>query len=217
MLLSICYRDTKNEIFEIDHEQHDLPVLRSFTMPKEAVHTSGLCLQGGVLWAVDYISNEIYAMDPEISLSSGKAELIQRFPTGLKRTGSLACVQLDGKSYFAVSEFIHSGRTYLLDSKALVDTASFKKSLRYSYKNGYFNQGLSFHQGHLYESNNNLGWDTIFQIDLKKAIAADDYRAGIIRAIRAPGPALEEMAFTPSGEAWITDEITFAIYKTRLD
>jgi len=84
-------------------------------MPPEAVHTSGLTWDGDYLWAIDYVSHKIYKIDYEKSLSSGEAVVLERVDTGLNGSGSIAFFRYKGEKYLAVTDFMNSGYTYLVE------------------------------------------------------------------------------------------------------
>jgi len=213
MFASSC-RDTLSRIYEIDPT--NIVVLRAFDMPAEAVHTSGLSWDGSTLWAVDYISNKAYRIDLEPSLASGRAVVSGSFDTGLGGTSACAMVEWEGKSLLAISDFMRTGRTYLVRPEEALAAGNGLAAVEFSYENEGFSQGLEFAEGSLFETENKFRSAVVNRLDLARLKETGSARASIVKQYPAPDRGVEDLVLG-DGYMWTSDEHVFRIFRGRLE
>lgn len=199
-------------------------------MPAGAVHPGGLTVVDDRLWALDYVSTHLYAIDPDASLSRGRVVLDEYHPTGLPASSALASLTVDGARYLAVSDFLWrmqttpprpdgTARTYVVPYDRVPDlgTSTVPELAVLSYDNGGFSQGLVWDGEHLLEARNNVGIDRVEVLDVADAIRQRNPSLVERRAsLHAPGPMVEDLA-TDGQRLWTTDEGTFNLYERALD
>ena len=210
------HNDTKSAMYLVDTAT--MTIQASAEMPPEAVHTSGLGWDGQTLWAVDYKSLQLYALDLEATFDQGQAAVTGSWPTGLEGASALTVVELDGVIYLAISDFMRTARTYLIQrdrvsqldpDHPLPDLASV------SYRNGTFSQGLTWDGRYLYETVNNRGVDRIEVYDIATALRAQDSNQVLrVGSFEAPGRAGEDLA-TDGQRLWTSDEASYRWYVLR--
>lgn len=215
LIYSESWDDLSNRIFVMAIQQDGLTEKASFDMPVEAVHTSGLSIVGNTLWAVDFISNYLYAINLESSIQQRVALSELTVPTGLDRSGSLARFKYKGKQVVAVTEFWESATTYIANIDELTEETTLISKAHCKFSNAGFNQGIKFHNGHLFESHNVLGVDIIYVIDVEKACATGNYKDGLVMSFNAPDVMVEDLAIR-DGIIYSSDEHTFKFYRAEL-
>lgn len=189
-LLFSAYRKAPpvSRVWKIDPE--DLSLRDWFDMPPEATHTSGLAYDStrGVLWAADYDSDKIYAIDADSSFAIRSAVTIGEFPMGVENVSACCFVTFHDTVRLVVSTWESPGRTYVLDEQASLDKG--EAVVLGSYRNAGYSQGLAFDGQHLWESSN---W-TLAQYNLEEAVQEGSYSAGLVSYW--PEPLLvEDLAF----------------------
>lgn len=202
--------NTKSIVYRIDGQS--MEVLQEFDMPPEAVHTSGLAFDGQHLWAVDYISNQCYELDQAASFISGNAVVTRRFATGLKGTSACCFVFYQGELLLAISDFMHTRRTYLVRHQQAAEAGDMKNAVVVSYENEGFSQGLAWDGEYLYESENKLGRDVVNKMDLALLLKTGKARAATVVQFNGPANGIEDMAIL-GDLLYTSDETTFQFYK----
>ncbi|MDR1109494.1 MAG: hypothetical protein LBP92_02065 [Deltaproteobacteria bacterium] len=213
LILSVSVNNKENVIYGLSLSDDSYVIDSMFVMPYEAVHTSGLAWDGQVLWAIDYMSDAIYRIDLEKSFETGRAAVTGRVATGLSGSSSITFCRINGKSYLAVSDFMNSGYTYLVEADKILTPTPVEDKAAHKYKNRFFSQGLMWDGTYLYEANGDLGHDTIYQIDLQNALHSKDMKSSVVRKYRAPSRMVEDLA-TNGSLVWTTDEETLQIYQS---
>jgi len=176
-------------------DRDTLAVTGVAAMPPEATHPGGLAWDGATLWAVDYNSNRLYALDAERTFAAGSAVVRESYPTGLSRTSALAYLEVEGSRFLAISDFGPFARTYVirLEHVAQLATRSLADVATLAYANGGFSQGLASDGHHLYEALNCIGRDEIRVLDLATAIRLRDPElVQVVARIAAPADDVEE-------------------------
>ena len=207
------WKNARSRVYRI--EPAGMQVKGYFDMPDEAVHTSGLAWDGRHLWAVDFVSNRVYALDPEASLAAGRASVVHSFSSTLAGTSACCVVPWDGKQLLAISDFRRSRKTLFVDAERAAATGSAAGCVVLEYENEGFSQGLECFGGFLFESENKLGKNVINKIDLAVLRATRRARTATIMQYEGPSWGIEDLAW--DGEhLWTSDETTFRFYKARL-
>ena len=213
LFLAISQNDKKTIIQKIVIDNKSYTISSEFEMPSLAVHTSGLAWDDNHLWAVDYVSKMIYKIDIDASEKKGKAVILGQYNTGSEGAGSIAIIRFKGVKSIAVTDFMNTGRTYIIP---ITEISNINKSKEIkSYKNAFFNQGIKYYKNYLIESHNALGRDIIYAINPEKAIDNDDYKSGIAFSFNAPNNMVEDVAFH-DGYIFTSDESTYQIYYAKL-
>ncbi len=206
LLFANTWKNKKSRVYHL--ETDSLSILSYFDMPKEAVHTSGLCIIDGFLWGVDYKSNRAYKIDYKQSFADKKCALVGSFDTGLKGTSACCAVHYKGQSLLAISDFMRTRKVIFVDPEKCLKAGSTGNNVLYFYKNQGFSQGLEWDGTYLYESENKLPRAIINKIDLEKVCATHKVKDGLIQQYTLPVKGIEDLAF--DGEKfWSSDEILF--------
>ena len=155
------WKDTASAIYKLDPAT--MEILVEAKLSEEASHTSGLAFDGTHVWAVDYNSNQLYQFDIEKTFDEKKVVILAAYPTGLKGTSAMTFVKWKDRSFFAISDFFHSGKTYLIETHLIpqLQTRSIVELAEFQYHNEWFSQGVTWDGTYLYESINNRGIDRI--------------------------------------------------------
>jgi len=212
LIFANSWKDARSRVYEIDPGSGK--ILRTFDMPPEAVHTSGLAWTGQVLWAVDYKSNRAYCLDLEVSLSSGQAQVQGSFATTL--TGTSACCWLpwQGEEFLVVSDFYRSCRTVFLRPEIALRDGTAAHAIAGHYCNEGFSQGLEVVDGYLLEAENKWGRDVINRLDVARLWETRDARASTVQQFPAPGRGVEDLAWDGQ-RLWTSDEVAFQFFVTN--
>ncbi|TET23922.1 MAG: hypothetical protein E3J71_00630 [Candidatus Stahlbacteria bacterium] len=167
----------------------NLNLLGWFDMPPEATHTSGLAYDStrGVLWAADYDSDKLYAIDADSSFAIHSAVTIGEFPMGVENVSACCFASFHDTLRLVVSTWESSGHTYVLDEQASLDKG--EAVVLGSYKNIGYSQGLAFDGEHLWESGL-----VLTQLNLEQAVEKADYKEGLISYFSEP-PLPEDITF----------------------
>ena len=214
IIFANTWKNTRSRVYQID--PRDMQILASFDMPPEAVHTSGLAWDGRRLWAVDHVANRGYCLDLTASLASGRATVLGWFDTTLRGTSACCLVPWHGKLTLAISDFMHSRRTIVVDHEEALRSGSAKNAILFAYGNEGFSQGLEYAEGFLYEAENKAGTDVINRIDPARLALTRSARKATVRQYAAPGGGVEDLAW--DGRAmWTSDETVFRFFKGRLE
>jgi glutamine cyclotransferase len=214
LIFANCWRDKRSRVYEFDPAT--MQCLRSFDMPPEAVHTSGLAWDGARLWAVDHISNYGYCIDLEGSLASGQAHVVGRFDTTLRGTSACCLLPWEDRQVLAISDFRNSRRTILVRPDEALAAGTAKNAVAFSYRNEGFSQGLEFIEGFLFEAENKRGCDAINQIDLVRLRETGASRAATVWQYAAPNGGVEDLAWD-GRRLWTSDEVQFRFYCGKLE
>jgi len=67
---------------------------------------------------------------------------------------------------------------------------------------------------YLYEANGNIGIDTIYQIDIEKAIESGHFKKGTVNSYFAPNKMVEDLA-NDGCNLWTADEYSFCLYQSK--
>ena len=178
----------------------NLELLDWFDMPAEASHTSGLAYDStrGVLWAADYDSDKLYAIDADSSFATQQAVILGDFPMGVEGVSACCFAPFYDTLRLIVSTYTQTAKTYVVDEQASL--AEDRAVILGSYKNTVSSQGLAFDGQHLWESSN---W-TLAQYNLEEAVQAGSYSAGVVSYW--PEPYLvEDLAFM-NDTLWTSSE-----------
>lgn len=213
LVFSEHWNDTRSVLYLV--EPQGMVVRAQASMPTRAVHTSGLAWDGETLWAVDHASCELFALDLQATFAEGAAQVRRAWPTGLGGPSAMTVLRVDGVVYLAISDFMHSGRTYLVarDRVPELNGLSLPEIAHVSYANGTFSQGLTWDGRHLLEAVNNRGVDRIEVYDVVSAVREGD--GGLVRLLgsfSAPGSAVEDLA-TDGQQLWTSDEKSYRWYR----
>ena len=213
LLLSVHWNDTKTVVYELSTETW-LPV-REFTMPPEAVHTSGLVLDGDTLWGVDYAVDRAYRMDPVASLNTGTAAEVNSFATEISNTSAVTLLEHNGQRLMAISQHTPLATIDLIDYAAALASGSAEDHVIASFRSHPFSQGLTYKDGYLYDACNWLGKNRILKIDAAQAIADGTIKDAVVAIYEAPSKGVEDIIFH---EGWLytSDETSFRLYRTKL-
>ena len=210
-LHSVHHNDIKSTVYQI--RKSDQAIINEFDMPLDATHTSGLAMFEDMLLAVDYASNKIYSIDAGESLQSGVVKVIDEFATGLRGTSAISCFEYNDKFLIAVSDFLNSRKTYILDLENLLETKDFFRSKLAQYNNGWFSQGVAFVDGYIYESRNSTFGNSY--IECRKISDIIDGNKINVSKVRTPLKGIEDLDF--DGEYWwVSDEKSYKFYKITI-
>jgi len=208
------WKNRRSRVYEID--PNTMEILRSFDMPNRAVHASGLAWDKKHLWAVDHISNRAYCIDLQASLASSKIKLIGEFDTTFQGTSACCIVELDGRTYLAISDFMHTKKTIFVRPEEAITAGTAAEAIEFSYRNEGFSQGLEFARGFLWESENKIGIDVINKMSLTKLRETGDARKATIAQYNAPSKGVEDLAWD-GRYMWTSDESLFRFFRTNLE
>lgn len=214
LIFANTWKDARSRVYEF--EPASMQVQRTFDMPAEAVHTSGLAWDGERLWAVDHRSNLAYLLDLEGSLDSGVAHVLGRFDTTLKGTSACCIVPWNGRRCLAISDFMRSRRTILVRMEEALTSGTAEGHIEFTYRNDGLSQGLEYFDGYLYEAENKWGVDVINQISLDQLRLTPDARRATVRQYPAPSRGVEDLAWD-GASLWTSDESVFRFFQGRLD
>ena len=213
LIFANTWKNTKSRVYQYDPQTMD--VLRTFDMPPEAVHTSGLAWDGVHLWAVDYKSNRCYCIDCEASLAAGQVQVVGSFDTTLRGTSACCLVPWGQESRLLISDFMRTKRTYFVDHRRALERGTARGAIDFSYRNGGFSQGLEYFHGFLWESENRKGIDVVNQIDMTRLLETADFRQATILQYNAPHAGVEDLAWD-GRRLWTSDEVDFHFYHVEL-
>lgn len=216
------YNGEKSVLYRVDPE--DGRIKASVNMPTEAKHTSGLAWDNEYLWAVDHECNKLYKIDVAATFEENDIEIVEEMDTGLRASSGLTLMEIDGKDYAAVSDFLWtietdpplplgSSKTYIAPTEDLWDGDSFKDVSKVSYANGGYSQGLTWDGKYLYESLNNVGTNRVELLDVSEAVKNSDSDAvECVGSFEGPSYFIEDID-TDGESMWTTDEVTYNLYR----
>jgi hypothetical protein len=185
-------------------------------MPSEARHTSGLCRDGGDVWAVDYRSNLLYLLDIEGSLAAGA--VIVRASWRLPTDGSSACAVASGPAgpILLVSDFARTQETALYDLATIRGAPEGSVAAPVGqYRNCGLSQGLAAAGAFVFEACNRAGGDIIVAYDLASLFLAAGTAPHRAWVLRAPASAVEDLA-VDGAVLYASDESTNHLYRADL-
>jgi len=214
LLFANSWKDTHSRVYEFDPAT--MQELRTFDMPAEAVHTSGLAWDGEWLWAVDHKSNLAYCIDREASFAAGQAQIVGKFSTGFLGTSACCLVPIDGEICLAISDYLRTHSTIVVRHRAALIDGSASAHIVFRYRNEGCSQGLEFAEGYLWESENKLGRDVINQLDVDRLRQTGQARRSTIAQFSAPGAGIEDIAFDGL-RMWTSDDLSFRFFSARLE
>lgn len=213
LFLSESENNNKNFIYKLKVKNDTYKVISKFVLPPDAVHTSGLTWDGNFLWCLDYISKKLYKIDLKKSLTEGVAFVVDSYATGLEGPSANTYFRLNNMEYMAISDFMNSSRTYILEHGDYAKEIPLYKQALFSIKNKGFSQGLVWGGRYLLESTNLIGKDAIYQLDLCKLFQTKNFNLSISKIIIAPNNMVEDLAIDSKGELFTADEGDYSIYK----
>lgn len=213
LIFANSWDDIKSRVYEIDPET--MKIGRTFDMPDEAVHTSGLAWDGSLLWAVDYISNRGYAIELEESLASGRAKVSGSFDTTLGGTSACALLPWEGETVLAISDFMRTRETVFVRHRRAVESGSAREHIVFRYRNEGWSQGLEYADGFLYESENKWGRNVINKMSIDLLKGTRNARSAIVKQFTAPANGVEDLAWDGS-TLWTSDETVFRFFRGEL-
>jgi len=213
LIFANSWDDTNSRVYEIDPET--MSIGRTFDMPPEAVHTSGLAWDGAFLWAVDYISNRGYAIHLEESLSTGRAKLAGSFDTTLGGTSACCLLPWEGETVLAISDFMRTRETVFVRHREAVKSGSAEGHIVFRYRNEGWSQGLEYLDGFLYESENKWGQNVLNKMDLDVLKRTRSARSATVKQYAAPAGGVEDLAWD-GAFIWTSDETVFRFFRGEL-
>lgn len=147
-----------------------------FDMPPDAKHTSGLAYDSvtDILWASDFKSNMVYAIDYHNSYETHSADIIGKFSINEDSLSACCFAPYGDTSRLLVSTWGVNQYTYIVDEKTSLATG--QPRILGRYRNAGSSQGLDFDGKYVWESGN----ASLVKFDLEKAVAFEDYRAGFV-------------------------------------
>jgi hypothetical protein len=209
--VSLNYRPSM--VFRISRETH--AIRGSFEMPRAATHTSGLAWDGQCIWAVDFSARRCYEVDAARSFSTGVAQIVATFDTGLDGTSACCFVTFNGAQVLAISQFRKDRQTVFVNHQEAINDGSAQRHKVFSYRNGGFSQGLEFDGKYLYESENRAGRSIINKIDLGLLTSTKDSFLSTVAQLDAPGWGVEDLAWDGQ-RLWTADEFSFRLYNSLI-
>jgi glutamine cyclotransferase len=213
LIFANTWKDEKSRVYELDPET--MRMGRTFDMPPEAVHTSGLAWDGQFLWAVDYRSNQAYQLDLERSFAEEKARVVGQFATSLRGTSACCFVPWNGRTCLAISDFMRTRRTILVRVEEALRKGTAAGCIEFSYRNEGLSQGLEYIDDCLYEAENKWGVDVVNQLSLDKLRETRSAFRSTIRQFAAPARGVEDLAWD-GRTLWTSDESVFRFFQCRL-
>jgi len=211
-LLSVHHNDTKSTIYQVN--KIDQQIMSEFDMPPDATHTSGITIVDSTLIAVDYNSNKIYFIDLYKSLNEKKVKLESAINTDLGGTSAITSFTWNQTKYIAVSDFLNSRKTYILDYNELLENQNFSKSKISQYNNGWFSQGIAFNDGYIFESRNStFGNGYIECRRIEDILNGNQVK---VSKVRTSLKGIEDIDYDGT-HWWTTDELTFRYYKMEIE
>jgi hypothetical protein len=211
-LLSMHHDDKKTGVYLIDSKTNS--IIKSFDMPLEASHSSGLTLNGNELIVLDYNSNKLYILDLKASLENSEAIVLNSFKTNIKGSSSCCYFEYENTAYLAVSDFMRTKSTYIIDYKKLINTQNYSNSIITKYRNRGLSQGLVYKDGLIFESHNTIFGNSVIDIiPFSRVLSGNTIKKC---HIKTPLKGIEDLDF--SGQyLWTTDEKKLNIYKFKLN
>jgi len=214
ILLSAHRNDHSSVLFRLDEEFSAFHEL--FDFPPEATHTSGIDLHPdhpNLLFAVDYNSDRIYAIDFQVSVKQKKAVVLAAVESGLEGTSACCFVPLPKVGpCLLVSDFRNSCHNvffrYDEQRRSIVPVE------KYRYRNPGFSQGLTWHNGAVFETGNLLLSSYVVMHDLTKALELG--RVVPIRSWTGPAQLIEDVVLL-DGYLYVASEGSHALYKIPID
>ena len=188
----------------------------SFLMPSETRRTRGLCFHDPYLYAVDLDSRQCYELDPQASLRRGQAVILRMFNTGIFGAESCAFVQVQGAEYLALSDYMHTHKTYFVDWNQAFAQGKAADAIRGWYRNAGFPLGLAFDGSRLYEANRSLGANLVFQLDPARAWQTRSLRAAALTSWSSAAGNPTGLAFR-DGSFYTADQKTSHFYSLAAD
>lgn len=214
ILFANTWQDRNSRVYEIDPAT--MEVGRTFDMPAEAVHTSGLAWDGNLLWGVDYRSHRVYAIRLEESLSSGEARLEGSFASTLRGTSACCILPFEEGSCLAISDFMHSRKTIFVRHHEALSAGTAAGHIVFSYANEGFSQGLEYAQGFLWESENKWGRNVINKMDMDRLRETGDARSATVTQYPAPSGGVEDLAWD-GAHLWTSDETEYRFFRGTIE
>lgn len=214
LLLSNHWKDAASHLYVLDPA--DAEVRCDVALPGEARHVAGLTWARGRLWTLDYGEGWLHSFEVEITPPTCALRSAQRFATGLGGASGLTCLAVDGVEYVALSDFMHSERSYVLAIDRLAELeagATVPELAVTSWANGAFSQGLAWDGTFVYDATGARGRDRILVVDVAAAIREGRATTEALGAFPAPADMVEDLAIL-DGALWTSDEATFRVYRS---
>lgn len=222
LAMTTHFEGKRSMLYRLDADTGEIK--NSALMPPVATHTSGLSWDGELLWAVDHACNNLYKLDFEATLNTGKSVIKDRTTTGLSGCSGLTLLENEGNRYAAISDFLWtiettpplpmgSARTYIVPVDRLWTEQSVPTAAVLSYENGGYSQGLTWDGEYLYESLNNIGTNRVEILDIM-GLSEPTIKNNVQRvaSFQAPGYFVEDLA-TDRESLWTSDERQYELYE----
>ena len=146
-----------------------------FDLPEDATHTSGIDFHPenqDLLFAVDYDSDQIYVIDFVKSKKEKAAVVLTKIESRLKGTSACCFVQVPRIGLrLLVTDFSAPAVNVFFAYDA--DRNKLEKEEGLSYRNQGFSQGVTFHDGFVYETGNRLLSSYVVKHNLKESLQHD--------------------------------------------
>lgn len=191
LLFTVHKKDQESRLLVFDmRDSNQLEYLFAVPFPKEATHVSDLSLYGHILYAIDYASHNLYAIDIQDTITKRKMVISNTIQTGLNRSGSIIVFDHKGQKRLAITQFLLNNLIQVFDFNTLEQ--SDKKPLA-SIKSKYFIQGLYRDRNTLLVSSNKSGKDVIFLTDFTRALTSGKLMNRSTIALEGPGRMIEDI------------------------
>jgi hypothetical protein len=216
VLFSVHANDEKSVliVFKKEDNKTKLTYLFEVDFPTEATHTSDLNILDDTLYAMDYASNKIYAINLKKLLEKKELVVESYFYLNMKKTGSFAFVKYEDEVYVLVSQFILTNKLTVFKLEELKNETLEKSKIAFTIKNNRFVQGLYTKYNMLLIATNNFGIDTITIVDIPKMMKSRDVSHATMKTINAPYKMVEDIAIYQN-TILTSDEESFMIYQSQ--
>ena len=214
LILTACNTTSGSAVFQLDDSGSAFHKL--FDLPADATHTSGIAFpasRSDRLFVVDYESDFVYLLDFEASKKAHEACVLAKIESGLRGTSACCVVDIDNVGpRLVVTDFMNSGRNICFAFDLAKNTI--RRDPQFSYQNYGFSQGITVHQGYVYETGNRL-LGIAYVVRYRLADALDRDRIRPLQTWKGPGRRIEDIAVL-NGYAYVTDEESKRLYRSRL-
>ena len=191
LLISGHFENLRSVVYEIDPA--DGTILRSFDMPAEATHTSGIWWDGEFLWACDYNADKVFKLNLEESLETETASVVGSFESTLQGTSAVCIAEYEGERVLVLSDFAATASTYLIDFEGAIEDGTAEGHILGSYANGGASQGLLYVEDFLYECDNQV--NQLLKLDLEEAVTAGNYLDAVLESYTIPSASTQGVAW----------------------
>ena len=213
LLLNNHWKDAASHLYVLDPA--DVSVRCDAPLPEEAKHIAGLTWAHELLWTLDYGAGWLHAFQFQIAPGGCTLTQSDRYPTGLRGASGLTHLAVDGVDYLAMSDFMHTSRSYVVPMARLGELrggAAVPELAVTSWPHGGFSQGLTWDGTFVYDATGARGRDRILVVDAARAIREGVPAIEPLGAFPAPADMVEDLAIL-NGALWTSDEATFRVYR----